>query len=234
MKNTLVIIPTYNEASNIKKLVDEIFYTTDNINILIIDDNSPDGTGEIARQISQKDNRLIYIGREKKAGLGSAYKEGFKYAIKENFEFIMTMDADFSHSPKAIPDFLSAIKNADLVIGSRYIKGGKTENWPLKRKILSKGGNLFAKILLSLPTKDSSTGFRCIRTECIKKLGVESFKGDGYVFHIETTYKFFKANFKIIEIPITFTERTQGKSKISRGIVTEAFSLVINLRFKKQ
>ncbi len=233
MKDTLIIIPTYNEAPNIKKLIDEIFSTVAEVKILIIDDNSPDGTGEIAKGIAQKDSRVIYIGREHKAGLGSAYREGFKYAIKESYKFIITMDADFSHSPKAIPNFFSAIKNADLVLGSRYIKGGKTENWPLKRKILSKGGNLFAKILLSLPTNDSSTGFRCIRTDCLKKLGIDSLKGEGYVFHIETTYKFFKANFRIVEIPITFTERTQGKSKISRGIITEAFSLVINLRLKK-
>jgi dolichol-phosphate mannosyltransferase len=230
---TLIIIPTYNEIENLRPLVTDIFSFAPKTDVLIVDDNSPDGTGQLADQMSAEDPRIHTMHRMGKLGLGTAYIAGFKYAIEHNYDAAFEMDADFSHDPKYLPDFLKAIEHADLVIGSRYIPGGATPNWSLLRRFISGGGNIYARLLLGLPVHDCTAGFRCYRREVLENIDLDSVKSQGYGFQVEMTYRVMKQGYKIVETPIIFMDRRVGKSKMSRAIFLEAFTYVLRTRFSK-
>jgi len=234
MAKIYIIIPTYNERNNIAKLLSQIFSLgIEELNVLVVDDNSPDGTGQLVEQLKRSNPKLDILHRQEKAGLGPAYVAGFKEAIVRGADYIFEMDADLSHNSKYIPEFLEAIKDHDLVLGSRYIKGGGTENWNWLRKLVSQAGNIYARLILGLPFKDITGGFKCYHREVLEKIGLGDLSSVGYNFQIETTYKVYKLGFKIVEIPIIFTERAEGKSKFNFKIIRESFWQVLKLRFKK-
>ena len=233
MEKSLIIIPTYNELENIQKMIPEIFgLYENNLDILVIDDNSPDGTGSFVEELSKNNNRVKIIRREKKSGLGTAYVEGFKFALKNNYDFIFEMDADFSHDPKEIRNFLKAIKDYDLVLGSRYASGISVVNWPMRRLILSYLANLYTRIITGLPVKDATGGFKCFRRQVLESINFDKVKSNGYAFQIEITFKAWKNGFTILEIPIIFIDRTTGTSKMSKKIVHEAIFMVWKLRLR--
>jgi dolichol-phosphate mannosyltransferase len=227
---SIIIIPTYNEKENIEKLIEEIQGLNKNFHILIIDDNSPDGTGRIADGLAKKYSEVSVIHRSAKLGLGTAYITGFKYALANNYDFVFTMDADFSHQPRCLIDLLEKAKEYDLIIGSRYVKDGQIQNWPLHRLILSRGANFFVRLVTRVPILDSTGGFNCYRKEVLRKMDLGTIISDGYAFQIEIKYKLWKKGFSIKEIPITFIERARGTSKISKRIISQAFLLVWKLR----
>ncbi len=229
MKN-LVIIPTFNEAENVPRIIDDILNLDVEVDILFVDDNSPDGTGKIVEEITKNNHKISLIKREKKMGLGSAYVAGFKYALKREYDNIFEMDADLSHDPKEIPNLLEKIKDYDLVIGSRYIKGINVINWPLRRLILSYGANIYTRIITGIPLKDSTGGYKCFRRKVLENIDLNKIHSEGYAFQIEMNYKTWKKGFRIIEIPIIFMDRTEGKSKMSRKVVREAILIVWKLR----
>jgi dolichol-phosphate mannosyltransferase len=228
---TLIIIPTYNEAENLRPLLEAIFSFVPATDILIVDDNSPDGTGELADAIAAEDGRVHVLHRAGKLGLGTAYIAGFKYAIAHGYDAAFEMDADFSHDPRYLPDFLKAIEHADLVIGSRYVRGGGTPNWSLVRRFISGGGNIFARFMLGIPVHDCTAGFRCYRREVLESIDLDTIQSQGYAFQVELAYRVMQQGFKIVEIPIVFLDRRVGKSKMSRKIVLEAFVYVLRTRF---
>ncbi len=227
---TLVIIPTYNESENIERIVPEILDKDQSIDVLIVDDNSPDGTGELADKMAEKNSKIFVIHREKKAGLGTAYKAGFRYAIENGYDYIFEMDADFSHDPKCIPSFLEAIKEADLVLGSRYISGVNVINWPMSRLLLSYYANVYTRWVTGLPVKDATGGFKCFRRKVLESVDLDKVKSEGYSFQIEVSLRAWKKGFKIKEIPIVFEDRREGRSKMSKKIVREAVWMVWKLR----
>ena len=227
----LIITPTYNERENLQRLTTEVHRIVPEAHMLIVDDNSPDGTGDLAEGLAASDSRISVIHRKGKMGLGTAYVAGFKYALKEGYDFVFEMDADFSHRPEHLPEFLEAIKNADVVLGCRYMEGGGTEDWGLMRRLLSKGGNLYARMLLSLPYRDLTGGFKCFRRTVLERIDLDSLESEGYAFQIELTYRAHKAGFRIAETPIIFPDRTLGNSKMSRKIVAEALVRVWGIRF---
>jgi len=227
---TLIIIPTYNEAKNIEKIIEEIFKLNLDVDILVVDDNSPDGTSKIVEEITGRDHKVNLIKRKAKMGLGTAYVAGFKYAIQKRYDYIFEMDADLSHDPKEIPNFLEKIREHDLVIGSRYIKGVNIVNWPLRRLILSYGANIYTRLITGLPVKDSTGGYKCFRRKVLESIDLDKIHSGGYAFQIEMNYKAWKKGFKITEIPIIFIDRTEGRSKMSRKIVREAIWMVWKLR----
>ncbi|MDZ7859650.1 MAG: polyprenol monophosphomannose synthase [Candidatus Krumholzibacteriota bacterium] len=230
--DALVVIPTYNEEENVREIISIVLGVSDNLGVLIVDDNSPDGTGEIAERIAEEDERVNVIHRQGKMGLGSAYIAGFKWALTNTpAKYIFEMDADFSHNPEDILRFLDAIRNNDLVVGSRYLKGITVVNWPLRRLILSYGANLYTRIITGLPLTDSTGGFKCFRREVLEKMPLEKIHSDGYSFQIEMNYLCWKKGFRIKEIPVVFTDRRVGVSKMSKKIVWEAVFLVWRLRF---
>ena len=231
---TLIIIPTYNEIENLPPLLKEIFSYAPEADILIVDDNSPDGTGDLAEEIHQENAQVHVLHRANKLGLGTAYIEGFKYAIEHAYDAAFEMDADFSHDPRYLPDFLKAIENADLVIGSRYVPGGDTPNWTILRRFISGGGNIFARLMLGIPVHDCTAGYRCYRRNVLDSIELDSIKSQGYAFQIELAYRVMQHGFKIVETPIVFMDRRVGKSKMSRKIVIEGFTYVIKARFSKQ
>ena len=227
---TLIIIPTYNEIDNLEKLTRSITSILPQTDILFIDDSSPDGTGKLAEGLAQKDRRIKVIHRARKLGLGSAYIRGFKYALENNYDFIFEMDADFSHQPVYLPNFLRQKEQYKLILGSRYIKGGGITNWGLWRRLLSWAANLYARIILGLPYRDLTGGFKCYSRQLLEGLDMDSIISEGYTFQIETTYRAYRKGYKIKEIPIIFKEREKGKSKISRKICLEAIWKVPLLR----
>ena len=231
---TLIIIPTYNEIDNLTPLLKEIFSYAPETDILIVDDNSPDGTGDLAEEIHQENAQVHVLHRANKLGLGTAYIEGFKYAIEHAYDAAFEMDADFSHDPRYLPDFLKAIENADLVIGSRYVPGGDTPNWTILRRFISGGGNIFARLMLGIPVHDCTAGYRCYRRNVLESIELDSIQSQGYAFQIELAYRVMQHGFKIVETPIVFMDRRVGKSKMSRKIVIEGFTYVIKARFSKQ
>ena len=236
MKITMVI-PTYNESENLPKLVEDVLaLPLDDIHILIVDDNSPDGTGELAEKLRvQYNDRIHCLHRAGKLGLGSAYREGFKKAIEEGADYIGQMDADFSHPIDKIPLMVKELEHADLVIGSRYVKGGSLdENWPFYRKWLSGFGNAYARVILGLPNRDVTGGFKLWKKETLQAMPMDTIKSNGYVFQVEMNYVASKMGFKIVEIPIYFQERTMGKSKMNMRISMEAAWRTIALRFQHQ
>src|SRR6266513_3932521 len=231
---TIIIIPTYNEIDNVRPLLQEIFLYAPNTDVLIVDDNSPDGTGKLADEIHDEDPRVHVMHRTEKAGLGKAYIAGFKYAIKHGYDAAFEMDADFSHDPRYLPDFLKAIEHADLVIGSRYIPGGGTPDWSPVRRLISSGGNILARFLLGMPVHDCTAGYRCYRRKVLESIDLDTIQSQGYAFQIELVYRVMQHGFKIVETPIVFMDRRVGKSKMSRKIVIEGFTYVFKVRFSKQ
>ena len=227
---TLIIIPTYNERENLRPLLDAVFAHAPATDILIVDDNSPDGTGQLADQMAESDTRIHVLHRAGKLGLGTAYIAGFKYAIAHTYDAAFEMDADFSHDPRYLPDFLTAIEHADLVIGSRYVRGGSTPNWSFTRKFISGGGNTYARFMLGLPVHDCTAGYRCYRREVLEAIDLDSVQSQGYAFQVELAYRVLKKGFRIVEIPITFMDRRVGKSKMSRTIFIEGFLWVLRAR----
>lgn len=229
----IVIVPTYNEADNIANLIDKIFSVDSNLHILVIDDNSPDGTAEIVKRISEKDPRVHLIKRPGKLGLGTAYIEGFKYALANGYEAIFEMDADFSHNPEDIPRFLDALEDADLVIGSRYLTGVNVINWPLRRLMLSYFANLYTRIITGMPVRDATGGYKCFRAEALKQIDLDKIKTNGYGFQIEMNFRFWAKGFRVKEIPIVFVDRRNGVSKMNKKIILEAVFLVWKLKLCK-
>jgi len=227
----IVVIPTYNEAENIEKLIESIHLYVENIDILIVDDNSPDGTSDLVRNVMLENKKVNLIVRHQKMGLGTAYCEGFQYALDRGYDAIIEMDADFSHDPKELPCFLEELKENDLIIGSRYKTGVNVINWPLRRLILSYGANVYTRIITGMPVKDATGGFKCFRAEMLKKINLKKIKSNGYGFQIEMNYRLWKKGARIKEIPIIFIDRRSGKSKMNKKIVYEAIFLVWKLKF---
>ena len=233
MNNIIVIIPTYNEINNISQLIESIENVGYNLDLLFVDDNSPDGTGDFLRQISIEHKNIHLISRKNKMGLGTAYIAGFKWAIENDYSYVIQMDADLSHNPSDIPRLLKEIDNYDLIIGSRYIKGVNVVNWPLRRLLLSYCANLYAKILTGLPINDSTGGFKCFRINTLKELDLDNVSSEGYSFQIEMNYLSWINHSKIKEISIVFTDRTVGASKMSKAIIMEAIFAVPKLMIKR-
>ena len=231
---TLIIIPTYNELDNLQPLLEAVSKNAPESEVLIVDDNSPDGTGQLADKLAENDTRIHVMHRTGKLGLGTAYIAGFKYAIANGYDAAFEMDADFSHDPRYLPDFLTAIENADLVIGSRYIRGGSTPNWSLLRRFISNGGNIYARLLLGMRVHDCTAGFRCYRRQVLESIDLDTIQSQGYAFQVELAYRVQKHGFRIIEIPIVFMDRRVGKSKMSRKIFVEGFLCVLQMRFGQQ
>lgn len=234
-KETLVIIPTFNEANNISRLIEMVLELDDSIDLLIIDDGSPDGTAAIVKEQQNKfGDRLHIIERPGKLGLGTAYVRGFQYALKHNYSFICEMDADFSHNPEDLPRLINEVKegNTDVAVGSRYANGISIINWPLSRLILSYGANLYARYITGLPIFDTTAGFKCIRRKVLEQISVDNIISNGYAFQIELHFRAWKAGFRLKEVAIIFREREEGVSKMSKGIVWEAIWRVWSLKLQ--
>jgi dolichol-phosphate mannosyltransferase len=231
----IIILPTYNEKENIADIVREIFAMgISDLHLIIVDDNSPDGTGHIADDLAAQNKNVQVLHRLKKEGLGQAYVAGFKAALQDTEnEFIFEMDADFSHQPKYLNDFLEKIKTADLVLGSRYIKDGGVENWNIFRRYISWQANSIIRLILGLPIRDLTGGYKCFRRKVLEQMDLNNVESSGYNFQIEMTYKAHKKNFKIVETPIVFVERRAGTSKFNVAIMVESFWKVMKLRFQK-
>lgn len=236
MEKILIIIPTYNEGENVEKLLEEIYQVKDDLNILIVDDNSPDKTYEIIERLMDEKykGKLFILKRSGKLGLGTAYIAGFKWALRREYDYIFEMDADFSHSPKYIPKFLKEIKTHDLVIGSRYVPGGGVVNWGIIRKFVSRGGSLYSRIILGAPIKDFTGGFKCFKRKTLENLNLDKIVSNGYSFQVELNYKVWLKGMKIKEIPIVFEDRTLGQSKMSKKIFLEAILKVLWMRINKK
>jgi dolichol-phosphate mannosyltransferase len=232
MKKSLIIIPTYNEADNVSKIIPEVLAQDEGFNVLIVDDHSPDGTAKLVKEMQKTNARIYLIERPDKQGLGTAYVAGFKYAIAHGFDFIFEMDADFSHDPKSLVKLLAKAEDCDLVIGSRYISGVNVVNWPMRRLILSYSANLYTRIITGLPVKDATAGFKCYRRAVLESFDLDSIKSNGYSFQIETNFMAWKHGFRICEVPIVFTDRREGVSKMSKHIVHEAAWMVWKLKFR--
>ena len=227
---TLVIIPTFNEKENIGKIIPLVLKQDQEIEVLVVDDNSPDGTGKMVEELKASNPRIKLLTRPKKSGLGTAYIAGFDYALQNGYDYIFEMDSDFSHDPNYIPDFLKTVSNSDLVLGSRYIRGVNVVNWPMTRLLLSYFANVYARWITGLPIKDSTGGFKCFRREVLEKIGLDNIHSNGYAFQIEMSFRAWKKGFRIKEIPIIFVDRRAGESKMSKRIVREAIWMVWKLR----
>jgi dolichol-phosphate mannosyltransferase len=231
MLKGLVIIPTYNESENIERIINIILAVSSQLEVLVIDDNSPDNTAQIVRKLGSRNKRIHLKTRPKKLGLGTAYVMGFDYALKHSYDFAFEMDADFSHDPIELPNFINLLKDYDLIIGSRYVQGISVVNWPMKRLLLSYSACIFARIVTGIPVKDLTSGFKCYSRAALARVDWQKFKVDGYGFQIQSVYSVYKTGLKIKEIPIIFVERRAGESKMSKRIIWEAFWLVWKLRF---
>lgn len=226
----LVIIPTYNERENIEPMLEKLLALPYGLDVLIVDDNSPDGTAALVEEWQKKSERVHLIRRPGKMGLGSAYRDGFRYALQHGAEYIFEMDADFSHDPDAIGEFLRAAQDADIVLGSRYLHGVTVVNWPLSRLILSYSANVYTRIITGLPLADATGGYKCFRRRALEGIRLDRVKSEGYSFQIEMSFRCWKRGFRIKEIPILFVDRRAGVSKMSRKIIWEAAGLVWRLR----
>jgi dolichol-phosphate mannosyltransferase len=231
-ERALVVIPTYNEAMNLPLIVPQILAQDPPIDVLVVDDNSPDGTGRMADEMAAAEPRIHVLHRPAKAGLGKAYLAGFRWALERDYEFVFEMDADFSHDPRFLTDFLVAAQNADLVIGSRYKTGVNVINWPISRLLLSLGANQYARWVTGLPIVDSTGGFKCFRRRVLEAIDFERVRSNGYSFQIEMSFRAWKKGFRLVEIPIVFTDRIEGQSKMNKRIVREAIWMVWWLRLK--
>ncbi len=227
----LVIIPTYNERENIVRLAPEVLRRDERFDILVIDDASPDGTGRVADELAEENPRVHVLHRAGKLGLGTAYLEGFRWGLERGYDFFFEMDADFSHDPAHLPEFMEAIADADLVVGSRYRHGRVTVvNWPISRLLLSYFANLYARTITGLPVSDATSGFKCFRRRVLEAIDLDRVESEGYAFQIEMTMRAWKKGFRIVEIPIVFADRDVGESKMSKRIIREAVWRVWQLR----
>jgi len=231
-EKSLVIIPTYNELDNLPRLIPLVLRQDENIHILIIDDNSPDGTANYIEERASKTDRIHLIKRPKKMGLGTGYLTGFKYALENDYDYIFEMDADFSHDPHEIKNFLFAIKENDLVLGSRYIHGVRVLNWPMRRLLLSFFASVYTRLITGMHVRDATGGFKCFRRKVLEEINLNHVKSNGYSFQIEMTFRAYAKGFKIKEIPIVFMDRVKGQSKMSKKIVYEAVFMVWKLRIQ--
>ncbi len=234
MPDALVVLPTYNEAENLAQVVKAILAASERLEILVVDDNSPDGTGQLADTLAAQETRLHVLHRERKEGLGRAYLAGFRWALAHPYRLILEMDADFSHDPAHLPALLSAAEGADLVLGSRYVAGGGTENWGLLRRLISRGGSLYARLVLGVAVRDLTGGFKCFRRETLERLDLDTVRSEGYSFQIELTYRALNLGMRVVEVPIVFADRRVGKSKMSRHIFAEAAMMVVRLRLDRR
>ena len=231
-ERALVIVPTYNERENIRPLIDSVLSKDARIDMLIVDDGSPDGTGAIVDEIAAASSRVFALHRPSKLGLGTAYLEGFRWALARSYDYVFEMDADFSHNPDHLPEFLRRIEDADLVLGSRYRNGRVTVvNWPMPRLLLSYAANIYARAITGLQLFDSTGGFKCFRRKVLETIDLSAVKSNGYAFQIEMSFRAWKKGFRIAEIPIVFVDRTEGESKMSKRIVREAVWMVWRLRW---
>lgn len=229
---TLVIVPTYNERENLPALADRLLQLPIPVDLLVVDDNSPDGTGKLADELAANHPSIHVLHRSEKNGLGRAYIAGFQWALDRDYEFIMEMDGDFSHDPAEIPNFIKAAQEADLVLGSRYSNGIRVINWPLQRLMLSMGAALYVKLVTGMPVNDPTGGFKCFRRRALKSIDLQAVRSNGYSFQIEMTHKIWRQGMRIAEVPIVFTDRFQGSSKMSRKIVYEAIWITWSLWFQ--
>jgi dolichol-phosphate mannosyltransferase len=233
-KEAWVILPTYNEAENLERIVGAVLeQLPSNGRVLVVDDNSPDGTGKIAERLATESDRIRVLHRERKEGLGPAYLAGFHVALDAGAERIVEMDADFSHDPAYLPKLIGAADHFDLVIGSRYVPGGGVTDWGPLRRFISRGGSTYARVALGLPIRDLTGGFKCFRREVLESINIDSIEARGYAFQVETTYRAIRAGFRVVEIPIVFRDRADGTSKMSRSIVAEAIWRVPAMRFRR-
>jgi dolichol-phosphate mannosyltransferase len=231
MNRALVCIPTYNEADNLEPITQAVLKAEPRVDILVVDDNSPDGTGQIADRLAAKEPRIRVLHRAKKEGLGRAYLAAFRWALAEGYTYIIEMDADFSHDPRYLPNLLdTAEAGADLVLGSRYVTGGGTVNWGVGRQLISKGGSLYARTILGVGVSDLTGGFKCFHRRVLEGIGLDQVQSTGYAFQIELTYRTLKKGFTVREVPIVFEDRRVGQSKMSRKIFLEALTMVWKLR----
>lgn len=222
----LVIIPTYNERENLPIITSRVRAATPDVDILIVDDGSPDGTGDLADEFAAKDEHIKVMHRAGKGGLGAAYLAGFAWALDHGYEAVVEMDADGSHQPEELPRLLAALPKADLVLGARYVPGGRVVNWPKSREVLSKGGNLYARMALGVPLHDITGGYRVFKAETLRGLGIDKVESQGYCFQVDLAWRAVQAGFTVVEVPITFVERQIGTSKMSQKIVVEALGRV--------
>lgn len=232
MERTLVIVPTYNERDNLPLLAERLLRLPVPVDLLVADDNSPDGTGKLADELAAKHPSIHVLHRPQKQGLGRAYCAGFAWALEHDYEFIMEMDGDFSHNPDDIPKFLEAARDADLVLGSRYCNGIRVINWPMSRLMLSQGAALYVKLITGMPFTDPTGGFKCFRRRALESIDLKAIESNGYSFQIELTHKIWRRGMKVVEVPIIFTDRFQGSSKMSKSIVREALWMVWHLLFQ--
>ncbi len=227
----VVCLPTYNEAENVGPIVEAILAATPAVDVLVVDDDSPDGTGRLADAIAAREGRVHVLHRAAKEGLGKAYLAGFAWALGRGYDLVLEMDADFSHDPKYLPALLERAKDADLVLGSRNVPGGGTVNWGLGRKLISRGGSFYARTILGIPVRDLTGGFKCFRRRVLESIDLGTVECSGYAFQIELTYRAVRKGFRVVEVPIVFVDRRVGHSKMSRRIVLEALRKVWSIRF---
>ncbi len=217
-----VVIPTYNEAENLEAIVARVRTSVPGADILVVDDKSPDGTGEIADKLSARDEHVHVLHREAKSGLGAAYIAGFSWALERGYEVLVEMDADGSHDPAQLPSLLTALRDADLVIGSRWVPGGTVSNWPRSREALSRSANMYTRLMLGIGVRDATAGYRAYRAQTLRKIGLDQVQSQGYCFQVDLTLRTARARLVIVEVPIRFTERARGASKMSRAVFAEA------------
>jgi dolichol-phosphate mannosyltransferase len=229
MNPTLVIVPTYNERENLSRLAQRLLVLPVRVDLLVVDGNSPDGTGKLADELAARHSEIHVLHQAEKNGLGRAYIAGFKWALERDYEFIFEMDCDLSHNPDDVPVFLEAARNADLVIGSRYVDGIRVINWPLKRLMLSRCAGKYVKLVTGMPFTDPTGGYKCFRRRALQAINLDGVRSNGYSFQIEMTHKLWRQGIKIVEVPIIFTERAEGRSKMAGHIVSEAFWMVWRL-----
>jgi dolichol-phosphate mannosyltransferase len=232
MARTLVVIPAYNEAENIGRIIPRVLEQDPSIDVLVVDDGSPDGTATLVKGLQQGQPRIHLIERPGKLGLGTAYVAGFKFALARGYDFVFEMDSDLSHNPKEIPRFLDRMRDHDLVVGSRYSNGVRVLNWPMQRLLLSYSANVYTKLITGLPLSDATGGFKCFRREVLQAIDLDRVKSNGYAFQIEMSYKAWKKGFRLAETPIVFLDRRSGISKMSKSIIYEAFFMLWKLRLR--
>ncbi|MBI5464319.1 MAG: polyprenol monophosphomannose synthase [Ignavibacteriales bacterium] len=232
MTKCLVIIPTYNEAENIPTLVPAILEQDASFHVLVVDDNSPDGSAQLVKEMQRDNPRIHLLERPGKMGLGTAYVAGFRYALANDFDFVFEMDADFSHDPKSLKKLLKHIEHCDLCIGSRYVQGVNVINWPMRRLILSYSANVYTRLITGMPVKDATGGFKCYRRKVLESIDLDSIRSNGYAFQIETNFMAWKKGFRVCEVPIIFVDRRVGVSKMSKNIIYEAAWMVWKLKIK--
>ena len=230
----LVIVPTYNEAGNVGKMVERVRTAVPPADVLVVDDNSPDGTGQIADRLAELDEHVHVLHRPGKAGLGAAYVAGFRWGLDRGHDVLVEMDADGSHQPEELPRLLAALEGADLVLGSRYVPGGRVVNWPRHREMLSRGGNVYTRLALGVPLRDATGGYRAFRADALRRLDLDDVASQGYCFQVDLVWRAVRSGLRVVEVPITFIERVEGTSKMSSAIVFEALVKVTGWGVAKQ